>query len=336
MARIAKRREHLLYLDAAMSAAERAIDSFNSVWPTYRNQATLLLMANAWELLAKSVLLSKKESIAKGASGDTISGENAVLRLTHKKILATAQCETIQQVISLRNAICHSVPPAVPVEIVQHLLFYSLKFFRETVQSQFPSHAKKMPENYLSAAFSSLTTYADKVQKAVAKVRTSASDRRLIWLLERGVAFDGSAYLTETQLEKKYHKKHKILPHLELSDFLKSADMVRVVPVEAPKNFTADITLRKGKPGAASLPILVQKTDVNTDYPHLTKELGAKVGKNQNWAAHAVAKLGLKGDPRMHQAVRAGKTSFIHRYSDAALSRLREKLATDPSFDPYK
>lgn len=331
-----KRRGHLLYLDAAMSASERAIDSFNSVWSTYRNQTTLLLMANAWELLAKAVLLSKKESILKSSNGDSISGELAIHRLMLRKILTDQQSATIQQVISLRNAVCHSVPPAIPVEVVQHLLFYSLKFLRETVQSQFRPHAKKMPENYLSAAFAPLTTYADKVQKAVAKVRTSASDRHLVWLLERGVAFDGTAYLTERQLEKKYQKKHKILPHLELSDFLKTADMVRVVPVEAPKNFTADITLRKGKPGTASLPVLVQKTDVNIDYPHLTKELAAKIGKNQTWAAHAVAKLGLKGDPRMHQAVRAGKDSYIHRYSEAALMRLREKLATDPSFNPYK
>lgn len=331
-----KRRDHLLYLDAAMSASERAIDSFNSVWATYRNQTTLLLMANAWELLAKAVLLSKKESIAKSTNGDSISGEVAVHRLLLKKVLTDQQSATIQQAISLRNAVCHSVPPAIPVEVVQHLLFYSLKFFRETVQSQFPSHAKKMPENFLSAAFSPLTTYADKVQKAIAKVRTSASDRRLVWLLERGVAFDGTAYLTEKQLEMKYHKKHKILPHLEIGDFLKTADMVRIVPVEAPKNFTADITLRKGKPGNASLPVLVQKTDVNIDYPHLTKELAAKLGRSQNWAAYAVAKLGLKGDPRMHQAVRAGKNSYIHRYSEAALSRLREKLVADPSFNPYK
>jgi hypothetical protein len=331
-----KRREYLQYLDAAISAAERAIDTFNSVWSTYRDETTLLLLANAWELLAKAVLLHLKESIAKGTNGDSISGETAVLRLETKKLLTSAQAATIQQVVSLRNAACHGVLPLVPPEIMQHLLFYSLKFFRELVQSKFPSHAKRMSENYLSAAFSPLTTYADKVQKAVAKVRSSNGDKRLVWLLERGVAFDGNGYMTESQLEKKYQNKHKILPHLALSEFLKAADMVRVVPVEAPKNFTADISLRKGKAGDSSLPVIVTKTDVDKDFPYLTKELGLKLGKNQNWAAHAVSKLGLKNDPKFHQAVRAGAHSYIHRYSEAALSRLREKLAADPAFNPFK
>lgn len=330
-----RRREHLLFLEGAMAAAERSVDAFNGVWAPYRHETTLLLLANAWELLAKAALLAKKEAIAKGSNGETISGEVAVHRLGSKKILQQPQTDTIQQVISLRNAACHNVLPDVPPEVMQHLLFYSLKFFREVVETQFPSHARKLPEHYLSAAFSPLTTYADKVQKAVAKVRTSSGDKRLVWLLERGVAFDGTAYLTEAQFKRSYHKKHKVLPHLALNQFIKGADMVRIVPVEAPRNFTADITLRKGKAGSTSLPVLVQMTDVNEDYPYLTKELGANVGKNQNWAARAVMVLGLKGDPRMHQAVRAGTNSFIHRYSKAALTRLKEKLAADPAFDPY-
>ncbi|MBW7933427.1 MAG: hypothetical protein H3C62_07405 [Gemmatimonadaceae bacterium] len=318
-----------------MGAAERAVDAFNSVWTLYRNESTLLLLSNAWELLSKSVLLAKKESIAKGKSDETISGEVAVHRLGTHKVLDQRQVETIEQVISLRNAACHSTLPEVPPEIMQHLLYYSLKFFRETIASQFPNHSRKLPEHYLSAAFAPLTTYADKVQRAVAKVRSSGADKRLIWLLERGIVFDGTSYLTKAAFEKSYNKTHKILPHLRLSQFIKGADMVRLVPVEAPRNFTADITLRKGRPGTAALPVIVQKTDVNEDYPFLTKELGVKLGKSQNWAARAVMVLGLKGDPRMHQAVKASTSSYIHRYSQVALLRIQERLASDPHFDPY-
>lgn len=318
-----------------MSAAERSVDAFNGVWAAYRNEATLLLLANAWELLSKAVLLKKKESIAKGANGDTISGEVAIHRLVAKSLLLKQRAETVQQVISLRNMACHGVLPEVPPEIMQHLLFYALKFFRELVEAEFSSHAKKLPEHYLSASFTPLTTYADKVQKSVAKVRTSGGDKRLVWLLERGVAFDGNSYITEAEFAKSYDKKHKILPHLSLNQFLKATDMVRIVPVEAPRNYTADISLRKGKAGSTSLPVVVQKTDVEKDYPYLTKELGAQVGKTQNWAARAVMVLGLKGDPKMHQAVRAGASTLIHRYSSTALARLKEKLAADPNFDPY-
>ena len=57
-----RRREYLRYLDAGKVAAEAAIDAFNSVWHPYKNQSTLLLLTNGWELLAKAVLLQKKES----------------------------------------------------------------------------------------------------------------------------------------------------------------------------------------------------------------------------------------------------------------------------------
>jgi hypothetical protein len=111
--------------------------------------------------------------------------------------------------------------------------------------------------------------------------------------------------------------------------------MVRIVPIQAPRNYTADITLRKGSAADASLPVVVKKTDVETDYPYLTKELGAKIGRNQNWTAKAAVVLGLKGDTRYHQAVRASASSFIQRYSESAYDALRVKLASDPTFDPF-
>lgn len=330
-----KRREYLQLLDAAKGAAETGIDSFNRVRHPYRYQTTLMLLANAWELLAKAVLLQKKESIARGQRGETISGEVAVFRLEQRQVLTQTQAQTIQQVISLRHAATHHLLPTVPVEVMQHLLFYSCKFFREVIEKLFPAHLKSLNENYVSLSFTDLTTYADKVQKSVSRVRKSAGDKRLVWLLERGIQFDGDAYITEGQFAERYRGKKKILPHLGLSDFVRSADMIRIVPVQAPRNFTADILLRKGSAADASLPVLVRKTDIEVDYPLLTKELGAKVGKSQNWATRAVTVLNLKGDPRYHQPIRAGQKSLIHRYSSAAEAALRERLAAEPAFDPY-
>jgi hypothetical protein len=330
-----KRREYLRYLDAAKAAAETGIDAFNCAWHRYRNQTTLLLLANAWELLAKAVLLADKQSISRGNRGETIAAEVAVHRLKLKGLLDENQSATIQQVISLRHSACHSVLPEAPPEVMQHLLFYSLKFFRATVEKQFPGHAKGMSDNYLTLSFAELTTYADKVQRLVSRIKRQAGDKRLVWLLERGVRFDGAAYITEAEFEQSYRKRKRILPHLGLSNFVRNADMVRIVPIQAPRNFTADISLRKGSAADASLPVIVKKTDVEADYPYLTKELGNAIGKNQNWAAKAATILNLKGDPKFHQAVRASANSMVHRYSAAALDVLKSKLKTDPTYDPY-
>jgi hypothetical protein len=218
---------------------------------------------------------------------------------------------------------------------MHHLLFYGCKFFRETAQNVFPSHTKDHPGNFLSLSFSDLTTYADKVQRAVSRARQSPADRRLVWLLERGVSFDGSAYLTEKQVEAKYRGKKKILPHLKLGDFVRSADMVRIVPVQAPKNFTADLTLRKGNEADSTLPVVIKKTDLEVDYPHLTREVAALIGKSQNWTAKAAEVLKLKGNAKYHQQIRASRTGYVQRYSDAAVSKLKSHLAGQPGFDPY-
>jgi hypothetical protein len=330
-----RRREYLQLLDAAKAAAETAVDAYNRVWHPYRDQTTLLLLTNSWELLAKAILVHKKESIARGQRGETISAEVAIHRLQLKQLLEESQAQTIQQIVSLRNGACHGVLPPVPVEIMQHLLFYSCKFFRDLVGNVFPGHLKTMSDNYLSLSFSDLTTYADRVQRAVARVRRSGNDKRLVWLLERGIQFDGSSYLTEAQFETKYRGRKKVMPHLRLGRFVRQADMVRIVPIQAPRNYTADITLRKGSAADASLPVVVKKTVVEDDYPYLTKELGVKIGKNQNWTARALAVLGLKGDPRYHQPVRASATTYIQRYSPAAYDALRARLAAEPTFDPF-
>jgi len=330
------RREYLRLLDASKIAAESAIDIFNSVWHPYRNQATLMLLANSWELLSKAVLVHEKESILRAKGGDTISAQEAVFKLQNRKILDKNQAETIQQIISLRHAATHYLLPDVPAEVMQHLLFYSLKFFRATIKKKFPKQLKDMSDNYLTLSFSDLTTYADKVQKSVSKLKKSPDDKKLIWLLERGIAFDGSSYLSETQFDKKYLDKKKVLSYLALNKFVKNADMVRVVPVQAPHNYTADITLRKGSVRDASLPILVKKTEIEEDYPYLTKELASKIGKNANWVGRAAPILGMKNNEKYHQAVRSSATGSIQRYSEAALQLLKKKLTEEPTFNPYK
>ena len=119
--------------------------------------------------------------------------------------------------------------------------------------------------------------------------------------------------MTEKQVEAKYRGKKKVSPHLQLGEFVRQADMVRVGPVEAPKNFTADIMLRKGSARDATLPVVVKKTDLEADYPYLMRELAEKIGRSQNWTAKAMAVLKLKDDPKYHQPIRASRTSTVQR-----------------------
>src|SRR5690606_23575737 len=135
-----------------------------------------ILMTNAWELLAKAILVQAHQSIRQGQRGETISAERAIYRLLHRQDIGSHVAETVQQVISLRHAASHHHLPVVPDEVMQHLLFFSCKFFREAVEKHFKNHAKDLEQNYLSLSFAELTTYADKVQKVVSRVKKSDTD----------------------------------------------------------------------------------------------------------------------------------------------------------------
>jgi hypothetical protein len=330
-----KKREYLLFLEKAILAIEAAMDAFNSVSGRYKTEANLLLLSNAWELLAKSVLIKSHQPIAATLEGATISAEVAISRLKSRGIIDANQEDCLQQVISLRNYAAHSVLPTIADEILHHLTFFSCKFFRDVIQAVFPSHVDRLRESYLSLSFGNMTTYADKVQKLVGRIRKNEESKKLVWLLERGVKFDGTKYVNQKEFEDSYKRKRKVLSQLDLNYFLRGTDMVRVVAVQAPKNFTADISLRKGSSSDASLPVIIKKTNVESDFPFLTKEIADKIGKNANFVATTIKFLGLKGNNQFHQAVRASKTGVIHRYSQAALDQIKSYLASNPSFNPY-
>ena len=67
----------------------------------------------------------------------------------------------------------------------------------------------------------------------------------------------------------------------------------------------------------------------------MTKEVATLIGKNQNWTAKAADVLNLKGNAKYHQQIRASRTSYIQRYSEAAVQRLKAHLNAHPTFDPY-
>ena len=166
-------------------------------------------------------------------------------------------------------------------------------------------------------------------------MKKNKSAKHLVWLLERGIAFDGDKYMTEKQFETKIRGKSRTLPYLEMGRYLKESDMVRIIPVEAPKNYTANVSLRKGSAKDTSLPVVVKRTDLETDYPYLTRELSEAVGKSINFVAKAASALDLKGNEKYHQSVRSSKSGEVHRYSEAAKSKIEQKIAENPNFNPY-
>lgn len=331
------------YLDNSIKAVHSGIERANAINDSYYKEGSIILIANAWELLAKALLIkhSGEQSIyEKGSRRErTITAESAVSKLTSLGYVTELQASPIQQLISMRNEASHQTLPNIPDELLFHLEYYAIRHFKETLDVNFKQYAKLMRSKFLSVSFDAVTTYAESVRKLVARAKKSRKegDLRLAYLLERGVSFDGSEYIKQSDFNKiLLNKKHArpMRNKLKIGEYARNAEMIVVVPIQAPSGTRADINLTKSKGSNISINVTKQGTD--DDWPHLTQDLSAKLGKSRNFISKTISNLEMKGDPAFHQPIRTGTKSRTEKYSDKALSYLKNFLDDNPNYDPYK
>jgi len=329
-------REYNRYFSKSRSALETAIDAYNRVYGDYRTESCLMLLTNAWELLAKAILLKKKQLIIKN-DGDTISAADAIEKLRINKDVDECWAACVQQIISLRHEAVHSVLPSIPPEVAQHLLFFGCKFYREAASRHFGRSAiSKLSGNYLTLSFDELTTYADKISKSISRIKKDKNMKHLVWLLERGVSFSGGAYMRQDQFEKNYFKSRKVMPLLKLKSYIDNSEMVKVVAVQAPKGYAADVQLRKGDKKDNSLPVVQRKIDIELEYPFFTQDIANELGRSLAFVSKAVRALNLIGDPQYHASYKtSSKGHSANRYTKEVVVVISNRLKNDPSFNPY-
>lgn len=328
------------YLTSSKRAILKSVDSYNQTNATYRNEQTLILLTNALELLAKAVLLKRGKSInERRDKSRTIPAQNAIQSLLNLSDIDGIEHQTLQQVISLRDAATHSVLPHVPKAVMQHLVFLTIKTYRNLLKKHFKSHDDFSEHNFLAVSIDETITYADEIGNLLRQYRRGNADlRNLIWLLEKGVSFDGTNFKKQPQFEKDFlRSKKNILGRVKLGEYLNTANQVKFVLVQAPKNYTANIELRKGSHSQKlALPVITKKTDVEDDFPKLTVEIAENIGKSQSFVALMLKDLGLKGDPKYHQPIRTSKRGMVQRYSNSVIPILQERLKENPDYTPYK
>ena len=111
-----RRMKYHYHVQTAINAAKLSIEMFNRVDATHSDQAAIIFNAQAWELLAKAVLIKRRANILE-ADGKSISGEKAVTRLEHiLHKISREENQTIQQIISLRNEALHNIYPELDQE----------------------------------------------------------------------------------------------------------------------------------------------------------------------------------------------------------------------------
>ena len=326
-------RIYLVYLKKAEVAIMTAVDCFNRVYGEYKTENTFILLANAWELLSKAILIKIKENIQKNPR-ETIDCISAIKKLRAKELIKEECAQTIAQIVSLRDCCVHSVLPPVSIEIQIHLLFYGCKFFKDVENEIF----KKSPleDNFLSISFNQLTTYTDKILKTVSKLKRINSDqRKLVWLLERGIeSLTSDKMLSQSKFEKKYRNQKKYISHLKIKDYIDKIHNVRIVAIQAPKNYSADLILRKGDKNDNTLPVVQKAVDIDSEYPLFTNDIVNKLGKNISFWSCLIRYLGLKGNPKFHIEIKSSKKTVTQRYSNEIISVLKKFMEENPNYKP--
>lgn len=312
---------------AAVVSAVSSIELFNR--PRAKDRISLSLIANvrAWEQVGKAFLLRKKASIY--ANGDKTHSASKVIRLLESKYntITPGEAATIHQIISLRDEATHSDLDFVPDDLAAHLLYFSLKSFKNFLQKSFPTYSRDINANFISINFQPTYTYASRINKLL-NLKGSLKNNRLAFLLERGI----HNAQNETELDyKNWIAKVRSLrgrritkSALLLKKYVNEHDSVFFITVEAPSKYgKADVTLSKGRHGAKTK-ITVVSSDPEETHPYLTWELATKLGKGRNVVLRAIKDTSLKGNKDYHLAIRSSRSSFVQRYSELALSKLKE------------
>jgi len=279
------------YLNSSLKAFYSALDSYNRVVGEYRNEQSVILMTNAVELIAKSLILKLNKSIKGSRKGETISAEKAVLKLQSLKEISSIENQSLQQLISMRNEAIHGYLPIVHNNIMQHLMYTSFKIYKQIIEKHFRNKRDVFKNNFLSISLEEHLTYADSVESLLKNFRRGTVDnRKLACLLERGVSFNGSQYMPQEKFEKQFLKSNaQLLNRVKLGDYIKNAEQLKIIFVQAPKGYTANVSVRKGgKRMKEALPVMIKKTEIENDYPYLTGELAEKLGKNLSFVSKMV------------------------------------------------
>lgn len=308
-------------------SAISSIELFNR--PRAKDRVSLSLIANvrAWEQLGKAFLLKKRENIY--INGDRSYSATKLIRILQSKYneITPGEAETIQQIISLRDEATHSDLDFVPDDLAAHLLYFSLKSFKNFLKKHFPSYSKEINANFISINFQPVYTFGARVNK-ILNSEGALKNNRLLFLLERGI------HNAQRDTEMNYKDWIAKIRSLRGRRITKSAlllkkyaaehDNVLFITVEAPSKYgKADVTLSKGRHGAKTR-ITVVSSDPEETHPYLTWELAAKLKRGRNVALKAIKELGLKGNKDYHLAIRSSRNSFVQRYSELALSKLKE------------
>lgn len=314
------------YLESSIPAIKVAIESFNSPSNPYRLQSSVILMVNAIELLSKSILLKIGESIDETDPSRTIPSEKAVGKLFSRGEINEIEHQTLQQLISVRNEATHSFIDNPNADIFFYLLFCTYKVYRRLIKKHFKSKLYEFKDNFLSISTDENITYAEGVMGLMKSKKKDVAGRKLLYLLERGIQYQGDKYISQDDFEKQYktNKNKNLVNRAAIGKYLENADQLRVVFIQAPKHHSVDVTITKHNKSKSILPVKITQKEI---YKNNSKQIAELLGISKHDTLELIKKFKIKGKADYHQEISNGDNPPLHRYSDKLVDYLKQQEA---------
>lgn len=333
-----------MLLEKACNALILSVEHFNRPWDQGRAEAVLIFLDHSFEMLMKSAILHRGGKIFDKGARHTI-GFNACVRRSLSdasiKYLTQEQALLLQSINNLRDAAQHHLLDVSE----QHLYIQAqagITMFRDLLRDVFNKELRdEMPSRVLPVSTkppTDLTSLFDNEIKEIrnllkpGKRRTAEGEAKL-----RALAIMDGAILGESdQPTPKRLKKLRgdIRAGRPWTDLFPGVASINITSSGQGPSLEFRLSKKEGIPvhlvkeGTPGASVVAVKTVNELGFYNLGRnQLAEKLKIGQNKTSALIWKLGLKGNDDYYREIKIGKSSF-HRYSQKALSKMRESLKT--------
>jgi len=336
-----KKRAKMLF-EKSLDSLLLSIEHFNRPWDRGRQEAVLILMDRAFELLMKAIILEKGGKIREPLQKETIGHEKCVRKCitdAQVKCMTEEQGLTIQIVNSLRDAAQHDI-----VHVSERDLYMccqaGVTLYRDLIKDQFKEDLRDhFPERVLPVSTEppkDLHTLIEADFKEIKELLRPGARRHIeamaklkaLAIIESSLAGvrlqPSESELMKTAREVKAGKSwQEIFPGvagLQLSTEGTGIDVnIRIQKKEG----EAVQIVPEGTPGAT--PLAIRRVNELGFYTHGLKDIADAVGIGQNKVLALIAHLEIQKSDEYFKTMKIGKSEF-KRYSPKALSTIRSAL----------
>lgn len=332
------RKEARILLEKAVDSLLLSIDHFNSPWDKGREEAVLILLDRAFELLLKAAIVHKGGRIREPRAKETIGFDKCVRKcLTDEsvKCLTEDQALTIQMINSLRDAAQHYM-----LDISEQQLYLyaqaGVTLFDTLIHLLYEKNLNHyLPTRVLPISTSPPTNLANLIDlefneirrlvapgsrkrlEARAKVRTLAIiDASLSGIRSQPGESQLGKILTLVAAGKPWQEIFPGVASLELD----TRGTGLKVSIQITRSQGEQVCLvPEGTPGATT--IAVKRVNELSFYSLGLRDLATKLGLNQHKTLALVRNLKIQESDDFFKVIVIGKAQF-KRYSPKALDRL--------------